>query len=59
MDFELPDGTSVRAVAPFADMFNHSSKVKQCHLYDTSTGNISVLAGKNYEAGDQVCCPAP
>ncbi|QUC15773.1 uncharacterized protein UV8b_00014 [Ustilaginoidea virens] len=54
MDFVLPDGKSVRLLAPFADMLNHSSTAKQCHVYDATSGNLSVLAGKDYEAGDQV-----
>lgn len=55
MDFKLPDGNSLRPLAPFADMLNHSSEVQQCHVRDTSSKNLSVLAGKDYEAGDQVC----
>ena len=55
MDFVLPDGKSIRLLAPFADMLNHSSEVKQCHVYDASSGNVSILAGKDYKAGDQVC----
>ncbi len=55
MDFVLPDGKSMRLLAPFADMLNHSSEVKPCHVYDVSSGNLSVLAGKDYGAGDQVC----
>ncbi|KAK4444439.1 putative histone-lysine N-methyltransferase [Podospora aff. communis PSN243] len=54
MDFVLPDGNSLRVVAPFADMFNHSPEVEPCHVYNASTGNLSILAGKDYEAGDQV-----
>ncbi|KAK3402314.1 hypothetical protein B0T20DRAFT_136626 [Sordaria brevicollis] len=54
MDFVLPNGTPVRLLAPFADMLNHTSSVKQCHAYDPSTGNLSVLAGKDYQPGDQV-----
>ena len=54
MDFVLPDGKSIRLMAPFADMLNHSPEVKQCHLYDASSGNLSVLAGKDYRVGDQV-----
>ncbi|KAK4696569.1 hypothetical protein P7C71_g1360, partial [Lecanoromycetidae sp. Uapishka_2] len=54
MDFVLPDKKSIRLMAPFADMLNHSSEVKQCHVYDASSGNLSVLAGKDYKAGDQV-----
>ncbi|KAL7940614.1 hypothetical protein V8C42DRAFT_222911 [Trichoderma barbatum] len=54
MDFVLPGGNSIRVLAPFADMLNHSSEVKQCHVYDPSSGNLSVLAGKDYEVGDQV-----
>ncbi|KAK4204301.1 putative histone-lysine N-methyltransferase [Triangularia verruculosa] len=53
MDFVLPDGKSIRLLAPFADMLNHSSEVKPCHVYDVSSGNLSVLAGKDYEVGDQ------
>ena len=55
MDFVLPDGKSIRLLAPFADMLNHSSEVKQCHAYDVLSKDLSVLAGKDYEAGDQVC----
>jgi hypothetical protein len=54
MDFKLPDGDSIRLLAPFADMLNHSSEVEQCHIYDPLSGNLSVLAGKNYEPGDEV-----
>ncbi|KAK3319139.1 hypothetical protein B0H66DRAFT_257792 [Apodospora peruviana] len=54
MDFVLPDGTSIRLLAPFADMLNHSPEVKQCHVYDPVSKSLSVLAGKDYEAGDQV-----
>ena len=53
-NFVLPDENSIRLLAPFADMLNHSSEVKQCHVYDASSGNLSVLAGKDYKAGDQV-----
>lgn len=55
MDFVLPDGNSIRLLAPLGDMFNHSPEVAQCHAYDVSSGNLSILAGKDYEAGDQVC----
>ncbi|UKZ74036.1 hypothetical protein TrVFT333_001690 [Trichoderma virens FT-333] len=54
MDFVLPDGKSLRVLAPFADMLNHSPEVKQCHAYDPLSGNLSVLAGKDYAVGDQV-----
>ncbi len=54
MDFKLHDGDSIRLLAPFADMLNHSSDVGQCHIYDPLSGNLSVLAGKTYEPGDQV-----
>ncbi|KAK4068615.1 uncharacterized protein Triagg1_7263 [Trichoderma aggressivum f. europaeum] len=54
MDFVLPDGKSLRVLAPFADMLNHSPEVKQCHAYDPLSGSLSVLAGKDYEVGDQV-----
>ncbi|KAF2417701.1 putative histone-lysine N-methyltransferase [Tothia fuscella] len=54
MDFKLPSGDSIRLLAPFADMLNHSSEVEQCHTYDVSSGNLSILAGKDYKPGDQV-----
>lgn len=57
MDFVLPTGKSLRVLAPFADMLNHSSEVKQCHAYDPLSGSVSVLAAKDYEVGDQVCSP--
>ncbi|TLD22371.1 hypothetical protein PspLS_07769 [Pyricularia sp. CBS 133598] len=53
MDFVLPDGSSLRLLAPFADMLNHLDSVKQCHAYDASSKTLSVVAGKDYEAGDQ------
>ena len=55
MDFAVSEGNSVRLLAPFADMLNHSSDVKQCHAYDPTAGNLTVLAGKDYQEGDQVC----
>ncbi|PON27281.1 set-domain histone methyltransferase-9 [Trichoderma gamsii] len=54
MDFVLPNGKALRVLAPFADMLNHSPEVKQCHAYDPLSGNLSVLAGKDYEVGDQI-----
>lgn len=54
MDFKLRDGESIRLMAPFADMLNHSPEVGQCHVYDPQSGNLSILAGKSYEPGDQV-----
>lgn len=57
MDFAVSADNSVRLIAPFADMLNHSSDVKQCHAYDPKSGDLSVLAGKNYEKGDQVSFP--
>ncbi|WPG97781.1 Hypothetical protein R9X50_00056200 [Acrodontium crateriforme] len=54
MDFKLHDEKSIRLLGPFADMLNHSSQVEQCHTYDPISGNLSVLAGKPYECGDQV-----
>ncbi|KAL6807578.1 SET domain-containing protein [Trichoderma sp. SZMC 28013] len=54
MDFVLPDVKSLRVLAPFADMLNHSPEVKQCHAYDPLSGSLSVLAGKDCEVGDQV-----
>ncbi|KAI0869443.1 hypothetical protein GGS24DRAFT_493748 [Hypoxylon argillaceum] len=53
MDFTLPDGNSIRLLAPFADMLNHSAEIKQCHAYDPKSRDLSILAGKDYEAGDQ------
>lgn len=57
MDFVLPDVKSLRVLAPFADMLNHSPEVKQCHAYDPLSGSLSVLAGKDCEVGDQVNSP--
>lgn len=57
MDFVLPDGKSLRVLAPFADMLNHSPEVMQCHAYDPLSRSLSVLAGKGYEVGDQVNLP--
>ncbi|KAL7899217.1 SET domain-containing protein [Trichoderma sp. SZMC 28014] len=54
MDFTLPNGKALRVLAPFADMLNHSPEVKQCHAYDPLSGNLSILAGKDYEVGDQI-----
>lgn len=54
MDFILPDKNSIRLLVPFADILNYSSKVKQYHIYDTSSGNLSVLIKKDYKVGDQV-----
>jgi len=53
MDFPLSDGSTIRLLAPFADMLNHDSSVKQCHVYDIASGSVSVFAGKDYETGDQ------
>lgn len=57
MDFALPNGESIRLIAPYADMLNHSPQAKQCHAYNTSSGDLSVLAGKDYDPGDQVHPP--
>lgn len=54
MDFKLPKGDSIRILAPFADMLNHSIEAERCHSYDPSSGNLFILAGKNYDIGDQV-----
>ncbi|VUC21996.1 unnamed protein product [Clonostachys rosea] len=54
MDFTIAKGNSVRLMAPFADMLNHASDAKQCHAYDPSTGDLSILACRDYQAGDQV-----
>ena len=57
MDFQLASGSSIRLLAPFVDMLNHSSEIRQCHVYDTMSGSLSVLAGKDYKVGDQVTSP--
>ncbi|OAQ98842.1 hypothetical protein LLEC1_06050 [Akanthomyces lecanii] len=54
MDFALSEGNPLRLIAPFADMLNHSSDVKQCHAYDPTTGDLSILASKDYNVGEQV-----
>jgi hypothetical protein len=54
MDFKLPGGDSVRLLAPFADMLNHSYEAEQCHSYDPQSRSLSILAGKTYDVGDQV-----
>ncbi|EEQ35353.1 putative [histone H3]-lysine(4) N-trimethyltransferase [Microsporum canis] len=54
MDFAVSGTTSVRLVAPLADMLNHSPDVKQCHAYDPTSGDLSILAAKDYQVGDQV-----
>lgn len=46
MDFVLPDENTIRLLAPFADMLNHSSEVKQCHVYDASSEISLSLRGK-------------
>lgn len=55
MDFAVSEENSIRVMVPFADMLNHSPDVKQCHAYDPKSGSVSVLAGKDYSTGDQVC----
>lgn len=57
MDFAVSGTTSVRLVAPLADMLNHSLDVKQCHAYDPKSGDLSILAAKDYQVGDQVRPP--
>ncbi|KAI1259893.1 hypothetical protein F5Y18DRAFT_420500 [Xylariaceae sp. FL1019] len=54
MDFQQPGGESFRLLAPFADMLNHSPDAEQCHAYDFQSGDLTILAGKDYQAGDQV-----
>jgi len=54
MDFFLPGGKQLRLIAPFSDMLNHSSDVKVCHMYDQQTKELKIIAGKDYEVGDQV-----
>ena len=54
MDFAVSEGETVRLLAPFADMLNHSPHVKQCHAYDPASKSLSILAGKDYEVGEQV-----
>jgi len=53
MDFQLSSG-QFRAIAPFADMFNHSPDVEICHIYHQPTNTLRVLAGADYNIGDQV-----
>ncbi|PFH56075.1 hypothetical protein XA68_17116 [Ophiocordyceps unilateralis] len=54
MDFAVSETTSVRLVAPLADMLNHSLDAKQCHAYDPKSGDLSILAAKDYQVGDQI-----
>ncbi|KAJ3329908.1 hypothetical protein HDU76_006905 [Blyttiomyces sp. JEL0837] len=62
MDFQVPtvgeDGITttkhLRCIVPFVDLLNHSNEVGQCHLYETSSGCVKVIAGKDYKEGDQV-----
>lgn len=54
MDFVLPGGKPLRLLAPFADMLNHTAEVEQCHAYDPQSKSLRILAGKNYQPGDQV-----
>ncbi|OAA53709.1 Rubisco LS methyltransferase, substrate-binding domain protein [Cordyceps fumosorosea ARSEF 2679] len=54
MDFVV-DGEPVRLLAPFADMLNHSPDVQeQCHRLIKESGNLFVIASRDYKAGDQV-----
>ena len=54
MDFSISEGNSIRLLAPFADMVNHSSDVNQCHAYDPNSGDLSIYASKDYQVDDQV-----
>ncbi|XWW98461.1 hypothetical protein V2A60_006461 [Cordyceps javanica] len=54
MDFAISETSSVRLLAPLADMLNHSIDVKQCHAYDPTSGDLTILAAKDYQVGDQV-----
>jgi len=54
MDFKLPNGDSIRLLVSFADILNHSSEIKQYHIYNILSENLSILARKNYKSGDQV-----
>ncbi|CAJ0765484.1 12967_t:CDS:2 [Entrophospora sp. SA101] len=53
MDFQLPD-KQFRCIVPFADLLNHSFDVQLCHIYDSKSGNLRVVAGKDYAIGEQV-----
>lgn len=53
MDFQLPE-KQFRCIAPFADMFNHSSDAKLCHIYDPQSDNLRILAEKDYSSGEQI-----
>jgi Rubisco LSMT substrate-binding len=55
MDFKLSDGSVLRLIAPFGDMFNHSNNVEICHIYDQTKKEVRVMAGKDYNAKEQVC----
>lgn len=54
MDFKLNE-EKLRLLVPFGDMFNHSSNVIKCHLYESSSGNVHIYAGKEYAENEQVC----
>lgn len=54
MDFILPGNKQLRVVAPYADMLNHSLDAKTYHMLDQQTNTLCVVAGKNYDVGDQV-----
>ncbi|KAI8896587.1 hypothetical protein BC833DRAFT_596970 [Globomyces pollinis-pini] len=58
MDFFIPQSTGtsthMRCLVPFMDLFNGSLSVSQCHQYDIKTNSIQVIAGKDYQPGDQV-----
>ena len=59
MDFQFPatktqPARSIRVVAPFADMLNHSYDTEPCHVYDETVQALKIKAGKDYAVGDQV-----
>jgi SET domain len=55
MNFRLSDGQQLRLIAPFADMLNHSPDIPMCHIYDATNKTLRIVAGKDYEVGEQVC----
>ncbi|OAQ98773.1 hypothetical protein LLEC1_07822, partial [Akanthomyces lecanii] len=52
MDFALFNSNPVRNVALFADMLAHSPNAKQCHAYDATTGDLTVLASADHDVND-------
>lgn len=59
MDFAIPGESRLRAMLPFADMFNHDPAFVApntvCHAFDVPRQTFIVRAGRDYKAGEQVC----